>query len=99
MTGVQTCALPILREVFACLKDAGLKLKPGKCESLKESVKYLGRVIDKYGMYPDPDQVQSVQDWMEPRNHKEMQSFLGLPNYYRDFTEITPSITPKKPNS
>ena len=74
-----------LREVLTCIKDAGLKLKPTKCEILKESVKYLGRIIDETGVYPDPEQVQTVQDWHVPRNHKEMQSFLGLTNYYREF--------------
>ena len=74
-----------LKEVLTCLRDAGLKLKPGKCEILKKSVKYLGRVIDGNGMYPDPEQAQSIEEWIEPRNHKEMQSFLGLSNYYRDF--------------
>ena len=51
-----------LREVLTCLKDAGLKLKPGKCEILKKSVKYLGRVIDGNGMHPDPEQAQAIQD-------------------------------------
>ena len=40
-----------LREVFPCLRDAGLKLKHG----LKESMKYQGRVIDKTDTCPDPD--------------------------------------------
>ena len=30
-----------LDEVFACMKRAGLKSKPSKCEILKDSIKYL----------------------------------------------------------
>ena len=33
-----------LDEVFACMKRAGLKCKPSKCDILKDSFKYLGRM-------------------------------------------------------
>ena len=36
-----------LDEVFACMKRAGLKCQPSKCEILKDSIKYLGRMVDK----------------------------------------------------
>ena len=49
-----------LDEVFACMKRAGLKCKPSKCEILKESIKYLGKMVDKHGIRPDPDAVEAV---------------------------------------
>ena len=48
-----------LDEVFACMKRSGLKCKPSKCEILKDSIKYLGRMVDKHGIRPDPDAVGS----------------------------------------
>ena len=36
-----------LEEVFSCMKQAGLKCKPSKCEILRDSIKYLGRLVDK----------------------------------------------------
>ena len=39
-----------LDEVFACMQTAELKCKPSKCEILKESIKYLGRMVDKHGI-------------------------------------------------
>ena len=39
-----------LDEVFACMKRSGLKCKPSKCEILKDSIKYLGRMVDKHGI-------------------------------------------------
>ena len=74
-----------LREVLTCLRDAGLKLKPTKCEIMKDCVKYLGRVVDETGVYPDPDQTAVIEAWETPRNRREVQSFLGLANYYREF--------------
>ena len=36
-----------LDEVFACMKRSGLKCKPSKCGILKDSIKYLGRMVDR----------------------------------------------------
>ena len=52
-----------LDEVFACMKRSGLKCKPSKCEILKDSIKYLGRMVDKHGIRPDPDAVEAVLTW------------------------------------
>ena len=43
-----------LDEVFICMKQAGVKCKPSKCENLRDSIKYLGRLVDKHGVRPDP---------------------------------------------
>ena len=49
-----------LDEVFACLKRTGLKCKPSKCEILKDSIKYLGRMVERHGSRPDQDAVEAV---------------------------------------
>ena len=41
-----------LDEVFGCMKRAGLKCKPSKCEILRDSIKYLGRMVDRHGVRP-----------------------------------------------
>ena len=56
-----------LDEVFACMKRSGLKCKPSKCEILKDSIKYLGRIIDKHGIRPVPDAVEAVLTWKSPK--------------------------------
>ena len=50
-----------LDEVFACMKRSGLMCKPSKCEILKDSIKYLGRMVDRHGIRPDSDAVEAVQ--------------------------------------
>ena len=42
-----------LRNVFQKLKEAGLKLKPSKCEFFKQEIKYLGHVVSKDGIATD----------------------------------------------
>ena len=74
-----------LEEVFSCMKQAGLKCKPSKCEILKDSIKYLGRLVDKHGVRPDPEAVEAVLTWKAPKTDTQLMSFLGFANYYREF--------------
>ena len=72
-----------LDEVFACMKRAGLKGKPSKCEILKDSINYLVRMVDKHGIRPDPDAVEAALFWKLPKTEHQLMSFLGFVNYYR----------------
>ena len=74
-----------IREVFRVLKEAGLKLKAGKCELFKTSVKFLGRVVDGDGIRPDPESIAKVDSWCKPTSNKMIASYLGFANYYREF--------------
>ena len=74
-----------LDEVFDCMKRAGLKCKPSKCEILRDSIKYLGRKVDRHGVRPDPEAVEAVLTWKATRTGKQLMSFLGFANYYREF--------------
>ena len=47
-----------LDEVFGCMKRAGSKCKPSKCEILRDPIKYLGRMVDRHGVRPDPEAVE-----------------------------------------
>ena len=76
-----------LDEVFACMKRSGLKCKPSKCEILKDTIKYLGRMVDKHGIRPDPDAVEAVLTWKSPKTEHQLMSFLGFANYYREFVK------------
>ena len=74
-----------LGQVFDRLRKANLKLKPAKCHFLQEEIHFLGHVISKDGVSPNPENIEKVLKWPRPRNVKEVQSFLGLANYYRRF--------------
>ena len=74
-----------LDEVFACMKSSGLKCKPSKCEILKDSIKYLGTMVDRHGIRPDADAVEAVLTWKSPKTKQQLMSFLGFASYYREF--------------
>ncbi|XP_037564659.1 uncharacterized protein K02A2.6-like [Dermacentor silvarum] len=74
-----------LHNVLARLHDACLKLKLAKCVFLAPSVEYLGHVISQAGLSPAPRKVDAVLQTPKPHNKKELQSYLGLINFYRSF--------------
>ena len=74
-----------LREVFECLRESGFKMRVAKCDFMKSEIKYLGRVVSAEGIKPYPKAVSKLRDWKIPRNKREMQSFLGFANSYREF--------------
>ena len=55
-----------LNLVFERLRKAGLRLKPSKCHFLRERVPYLGYIISKYGIHPDPSKTDKVRDFPRP---------------------------------
>ena len=74
-----------LREVFGLLRKAGLKLKATKCKLMTAETKFLGRIVTREGIKPNPDAIKKVQSWQAPRCKKELESFLGFAKYYREF--------------
>ena len=76
-----------LRLVFDRFREAGLKLKPKKCHFGQTKVKYLGHVISKEGIRPDPEKISAIKEYPAPRSVKEVRAFLGLANYYRKFVK------------
>jgi transposase InsO family protein len=74
-----------LEQVLQLLRKHRLYAKLSKCDFFKEQIKYLGHILSKDGVRPDPDKVKSLLDWPSPTDAKGVQRFLGLANYFRKF--------------
>ena len=48
-------------------------------------MKYLGHIISRDGLRMDPEKVQAILEWPEPKNLEELQIFLGMSGFYRRF--------------
>ena len=57
-----------LEGVFEKLAEAGLKLKPSKCEFFRSSLKYLGYIVSKEGIATDPRKIEAIHNWPHPKN-------------------------------
>ena len=74
-----------IETIFERIRQHGLKLKLKKCAFFKEETEYLGFVISKDGVKPDPKKVEAIRDLPEPKNVREIRGFIGMCSYYRRF--------------
>ena len=74
-----------VRDVLDKLRQAGLRLKPEKCNFFQNEVSYLGHIVSEKGVATDQMKTEKVATWPEPQTLAEVQGFLGLANYYRRF--------------
>ena len=76
-----------LQQVLDRIRSANLKLKPEKCELFQEQVWFLGHIVCKKGVQPDPTNINKVTEWPPLRTVTEVRQFLGLCSYYRRFVK------------
>ncbi|XP_063358759.1 uncharacterized protein K02A2.6-like [Cydia amplana] len=81
-----------LHAVLKRLQSAGLTLQREKCVFFQNEVSYLGYVINKNGLKKSSDKVEAMVNAPKPKNVNELQSFLGLVNYYRNFVPEASTI-------
>ena len=64
---------------------ANLKLKPSKCHFAMDQVTYLGFLISKDGLSPDPNKIKAILETPKPKTREEIKRFMGMMSYYRRF--------------
>jgi hypothetical protein len=81
-----------LRQVLDVLRANQLYCKESKCEFFKDSVEFLGHVIDRDGVHMMESKVKAIREWPTPTSVDDIRSFLGLAGYYRKFIKGFSSI-------
>ncbi|MCO5551438.1 hypothetical protein L7F22_004941 [Adiantum nelumboides] len=76
-----------LRQVLEILRTAKLYAKRSKCLFFVEKVAYLGFIVSKDGISPDPAKVEVVVKWPIPQSVSEVRGFLGLTGWCRIFIQ------------
>ena len=71
--------------VLGKLEEAHLVLSKEKCEWGKESIEFLGHLIDDKGVHITEFRTEKMKNYPIPRNPKEVQRAMGLFNYVRRF--------------
>ena len=79
------------------LRQHQLYAKANKYLVATNQIEFLGQMIIAKGMCPVEEKLRAVKEWHEPKNAKDVRSFLGFANYYRryvrNFAEITNPLT------
>jgi len=74
-----------LRKLLDRARKVNLKLNSKKMNLKKQQVKFMGHVITKDGLKPDPDKVKAVKNMPKPTCKQEALSLLGFINYLAKF--------------
>ena len=76
-----------IENVFRRCEKFGLSLKPSKCKFAKHEQDFLGHTINSTGRRLDEAKMQAVSQFPVPKNCHDVQKFLGLVGYYRDYIQ------------
>ncbi|XP_043473695.1 uncharacterized mitochondrial protein AtMg00860-like [Leptopilina heterotoma] len=60
-------------------------MNPDKCEFGCSQVTYLGYLLDREGLRPDPSKTEPVRNYPEPKNVRQLRRFLGMVGWYSRF--------------
>ena len=74
-----------VRRVLERLREAGLYVKPQKCQFHVQEVSFLGYLISGKGVRMDPAKIEAITQWPTPTSVHDIQVFLGFANFYRRF--------------
>ena len=74
-----------LKEVLKRIEDAQLRLKAEKYYFAASKLQFLGHVVGKNGIEPDPEKVDKIVNYSSPINLRDLRGALGLFSYYRRF--------------
>lgn len=67
-----------VRQIPQRLLENRLFVKDEKCEFYVDTVAFLGYIIARGDLKPDPDKVRVIVEWPRPPNRLQLQRFLGL---------------------
>lgn len=81
-----------LKQVVNRASEVNLKFNAKKCRIRQEEVRFVGHVLSKEGLKPDPKKVRAVQEMHPPENTKELNSFLGFIQYLAKFMPNKASV-------
>ena len=86
-----------VRQALSIMRKYKFYAEKKKCMFMQEKLLYLGHEVGPDGIRPDAQKLSVVPDWPEPRDVKEVRSFLGLANYFSKliygFAEIAKPMT------
>ena len=74
-----------LKQVLERVRHHNLKLNKDKSQIKLDEISYIGHVLNKDGLKPDPNKTKAISEMNRPSNKEELQRFLGMVTYLAKF--------------
>ncbi|CAI4220529.1 unnamed protein product, partial [Auanema sp. JU1783] len=72
-------------ELLQNIIKLGMKIKLKKCTFAASEVKFLGLIVGREGIKPDPSKVETIKQFPIPRTTTAVRGFLGMVGFFRKF--------------
>ena len=76
-----------LELLFHRLMQNNLTINLKKSHFFRSGVKFLGHILTSTGIKPDAEKIETIQNFSRPWNLNELRGFLGLINFYTEFSK------------
>lgn len=75
----------LLRKLLLNIKNAGLTINRTKSKFCRSEVKYLGFLVNEYGLMIDPEKTEAIRSYKRPKTLRQIRRFIGMSSWYRKF--------------
>ena len=75
-----------LKKVLERIQSIGVTLNSSKCVFSQTELKFLGHLISKDGVKPDPDKTKAIREMEVPQSVSDLRRFLGMINQLGKFS-------------
>ena len=73
-----------VKEVLERLVHKGLQINPDKSSWAKDQVEYLGFLLNRDGVEPQPIKIQGILDMDTPETQRHVREFIGMVIFYKN---------------
>ena len=73
-----------VKEVLERLAHKGLQINPDKSSWAKDQVEYLGFLLNRDGVEPQPIKIQGILDMDTPETQRHVREFIGMMIFYKN---------------
>ena len=82
-----------VRQVLQLIQKYKLYANLKKYIFAASEMPFIGCIVDKHGVRPDPKKIKAISDWPVPVDVQRLRKFLGLAAYLHKYSRIYTEMT------